>query len=145
MEDPAVYQAAPAADRRDLVAPVAAWLVGLGFQVECGPREPGVDEADVQAGWQCPGGSYFFLLLLARPDRVRCEFSCSGPGAVREVLSAWRWVNDLPQVQAVLVQNCRFSREVAAAGLALPPAGGSSAVVVPAQEAAASPAPASAG
>jgi len=147
MEDPAVYQAAIAADRRELVAPVAAWLAGLGFQrVDICPAEENLPLVDLQAGWQAPDGSYFFLMLIAWPQHARCQFSCSDEESPYCICCDWRWVESLAEVQWLLTQDCRFRRVATAAGLVLPARVAASAPVVPPGPAApAAPMPAAAG
>lgn len=117
MEDSAVYQAAPAADRRELVAPVAAWLVSLGFQVVCGPVAGG-KTADVTGVWRGAKGEVFELRLVARAAWAMCE--CSElVGTFTHVCFAWTLVESVPEVQWLLTRSRQY-RQATAPADALP-------------------------
>jgi len=118
MEDPAVYQAAPAADRRELVAPVAVWLVSLSFRIlGCGPVA-GLHQADVMATWRSPTGTLFLLELRAEAARAWCRL-VQVVGAASYTCFTWTLVESAQEVQWLLLRNHSYQQASAAVGAPL--------------------------
>ena len=113
MEDPAVYQAAPAIDRRELVAPVAAWLVSLGFQVVCGPVA-GSPFADVTGVWRSPEGEVFYFRLFAKAGWAMCECD-EHIGTFPHVCFAQTLVESVEEVQWLLTRSRQYRQATAPA------------------------------
>lgn len=119
MEDQAEYQASPAAaDRRELAAPVAAWLAGLGFRIlGCGPVA-GTQQADVVATWRSPAGAIFLLELRAETGRAWCSLLQVIEGRSHTCF-AWTLVESTQEVQWLLTRNRQYQQASAAAGAPL--------------------------
>jgi hypothetical protein len=120
MEEQALYQATtPAADRRELVASVAAWLAGLGFRIlGCGPVA-GTQQADVVATWRSPAGTIFLLELRAEAG---CAWCClvEVAGGRSQTCFAWTLVESVQEV-CWLLERTQYYRQ--ASGVASVPLG----------------------
>lgn len=117
MEDQAPYgSVVPSSDLRELAAPVAAWLAGLGFQVYCGPL-PDCKTTDVLGVWRSASGSVFDFALLAQQNWACCQ---CGERIGTHVATCFSWtdVQDLAQVQWLVGQNRQFRQAQASASRA---------------------------
>lgn len=113
MEEQALYQVSPPiTDRRELVAPVAAWLAGLGFRIlGCGPVA-GTQQADVLATWRSPAGAIFLLELRAEAERAWCCLVQATDGR-SQTCFAWTLVEDVQEVRWLLERN-QYYRQASA-------------------------------
>jgi hypothetical protein len=115
MEEQALYQVSPlTADRRELVAPVAAWLAGLGFRIlGCGPVA-GTQQADVVATWRSPAGAIFLLELQAEAEHAWC---CLGQVADKRSQTCFGWtlVESVQEVRWLLERNQHYRQASASA------------------------------
>ena len=118
MEEQALYQIATSADdRRELVAPVAAWLAGQGFRIlGCGPVA-GTQQADVVATWHSPAGASFLLELRAEARRAWCCL-VQVAGGRSYTCFAWTLVESAQEVCWLLARNCYYQQ--ASVGAAAP-------------------------
>jgi hypothetical protein len=123
MEEQAVYQPTSATDRRELVAPVAAWLAGLGFQVVCGPVT-GSPIADVTGVWRTPKGEVFVIRLFAWASWAMCECE-ERIGTFTHTCFAWTLVESAQEVRWLLERNRQYRQASGAAGVPLGAARGS--------------------
>lgn len=136
MDDQALHTAAPvlqpvevsvelaSTDRRELVAPVAAWLVELGFQVHCGPL-PDSRIMDVIALWRAPSGEAFEFRLVTHAKWATCEcIEYLGPWT--SVCFASTVVENEVEVRWLLLRNRRFQQANKAS---LPPGAAPGAIV----------------
>jgi len=110
-------------DYRELAAPVAAWLVGLGFQAVVGPAPDSPHFVNLTALWQAPTGETFELRLAAQRGWALCD--CV------KVIGPWTYacfaqtqVETLAEVQWLLLRNYAFYRARHASRAALPSAPG---------------------
>jgi hypothetical protein len=124
MEEQAEYQASPGpADRRELVAPVAAWLAGLRFRIlGCGPVA-GTQQADVVATWRSPAGAIFLLELRAELGHAWCCLLRVVGGRARTCF-AWTLVDSAQEVRWLLERNYYYQQASAAASAPLEAARG---------------------
>ena len=131
MEDQAAYTAPDLVDLRELVAPVAAWLASLGFQVICGPLADG-KSADLAAHWRSASGSVFEFWLMAQAGWACCQ---CGERVGTHTFGCFSWtdVREQAQVQWLLEQNRQFrqARAAASRAVALPAAASASVALVP--------------
>lgn len=119
MEEQALYQVSPPITaRRELVAPVAAWLAGLGFRIlGCGPVA-GTQQADVIATWRSPAGAIFLLELQAEATHAWCCLVQVVDGRAQTCF-AWTLVESAGEVQWLLTRNRQYQQASAAAGVPL--------------------------
>jgi hypothetical protein len=119
MEEQVLYQiSSPTTDRRELVAPVAAWLAGLGFRIlGCGPVA-GTQQADVVATLRSPAGRIFLLELRAEAGHAWCCLM-QVAGGRSQTCFAWTLVEGVQEVQWLLTRNRQYQQASAGAGAPL--------------------------
>ena len=122
MEEQAPYDATTA-DRRELVAPVAAWLATLGFQHVVVDSVPDLNHVELMAGWETPEGVVYHFTLKGYAEGARCFFFEHKNNRMR-VLLDWFDVQALAEVQWLLARCRCFQRARAgSAGASLLAAG----------------------
>ncbi|MDO7875512.1 hypothetical protein Q5H93_12280 [Hymenobacter sp. ASUV-10] len=116
-------------DYRELAAPLAAWLVGLGFQAVVGPAPDSPHYVNLTALWQTSTGETFEVRLMAQRGWALCD-CLKTIGPFTYACFARTLVESLAEVQWLLLRNYAFCRARQAAGADLPSAPGLAAVPV---------------
>jgi hypothetical protein len=118
MDNQAIYAATtPTTDHRELVAPVAAWLANLGFQVVCGPVADRLF-ADVTGVWRAPKGEVFVFRLFAWAKWAICECD-EHLGTFPYTCFAQTLVESVEEVQWLLTRNRQYLQASGVAGVPL--------------------------